>query len=119
MKISDRLIIARKKKGLTQIEAGKITGIGNRTISDYERGVTYPNIPALEKLSKAYGVSTDYLIGITDIDGTYSEKIAKQAIKDMLINKGVLPADRDISEEELNVFLEDLSKIAAMMNKHK
>lgn len=42
---------------LSQIEAAKRIGISSDTLSNYERGKSYPDIPTLKKIEKAYGVS--------------------------------------------------------------
>lgn len=46
----------RVNKGLTQKEAAKIIGVTEDTICNWERGVTYPNVPQIKRLEDAYGV---------------------------------------------------------------
>lgn len=53
---------ARMNKGFTQDEAAKYLGIKKDTLSNYERGKTYPNIPVLRKMERLYGVAYDNLI---------------------------------------------------------
>lgn len=47
---------ARINKGLSQEEAARLIGVGADTIGNYERGVTYPDIPILKKIEKVYNV---------------------------------------------------------------
>lgn len=46
----------RVNKGLTQEEAAKRIGISKNTLSEYERGRTYPDIPILKRIEQAYNV---------------------------------------------------------------
>lgn len=45
----------RIEKGLTQEELARQCGISGVLISLYERGVTYPRKPTLDKLAKVLG----------------------------------------------------------------
>ena len=47
---------ARINKGFTQKEAAKKIGIRVDTLSNYERGNTYPDIPILKKIEKVYEI---------------------------------------------------------------
>jgi transcriptional regulator with XRE-family HTH domain len=63
---SQRLKTLRLEKHLNQIELSKIILVGNKTISDYERGVSSPDFETLQKIASFFNVSTDYLLGKTD-----------------------------------------------------
>jgi transcriptional regulator with XRE-family HTH domain len=63
---SQRLKTLRLEKHLNQIELSKIILVGNKTISDYERGVSSPDFETLQKIASFFQVSTDYLLGKTD-----------------------------------------------------
>ena len=55
----------RLQKGLTQEEVGKIIGVQKAAIQKYEKGdVENMKQSSIKKLSKFYGVTTDYLLGI-------------------------------------------------------
>ena len=49
----------RINKGLSQDEASKLIGIGSDTLSNYERGITFPDIPVLKKIEEVYEVKYD------------------------------------------------------------
>lgn len=53
---------ARELSGMTQKIAAKKIGITEDTLSNYERGKTYPDIPTLRKIEKVYGVNYDQII---------------------------------------------------------
>ena len=53
---------ARELRGLSQTEAAEMLGIGPDTVSNYERGKTYPDVPMLRKIEEVYGIPYDQLI---------------------------------------------------------
>lgn len=66
LNIANRLKEAREIKGATQTQVSKETGINNKTLSGYERGVSEPDLTTLALLADYYLVSADYLLGRTD-----------------------------------------------------
>ena len=63
---SERIRELRRKNGMTQEALGKIIGVGQDSISIYEKGKHYPEVRNLMILADYLGVSTDYLLGRTD-----------------------------------------------------
>lgn len=63
-----RLKEARDKRGFTQAELGKEAGLPSTTISHFESGSRKPSFDNLRRLTKVLGVSTDYLMGVVDIE---------------------------------------------------
>lgn len=61
-----RLQKLRKERGISQWALAKQLGISQQTYSRYERGQRSLNIQAAVDLARFYGVSVDYLAGITD-----------------------------------------------------
>lgn len=53
---------ARELRGLKQYQAAKILGISVDTLSNYERGKSYPDIPVLRKIEKLYGIKYAQII---------------------------------------------------------
>lgn len=53
---------ARNRLKLTQEEAAKRIGISKDTLSNYERGNSFPDVPILKKIEEVYQVSYDQLI---------------------------------------------------------
>lgn len=60
MKVS--LKTARELNGLKQLEAAKLIGVSPDTLSNYERGKSYPDIPVLRKIEEVYGVPYNRII---------------------------------------------------------
>ncbi len=48
---------ARVNRGLKQTEVAEILGITPETLSKWERGITFPNVPQITKLEDLYGLS--------------------------------------------------------------
>lgn len=64
--VKKRLLELRKEKGVTQQTVADMLGIDRSNYSKYELGKLEVNIDMLRKLSKFYGVSTDYILGLED-----------------------------------------------------
>lgn len=67
MSLGNRLREARERKGWLQKNAAKKAGISNVTLSQYEKGVRKPDFETLTVLADLYEVSTDWLLGRTNI----------------------------------------------------
>lgn len=63
----NRIKELRENMNLRQIDVAQKTGIDQRTLSNYETGKTNPDSYAIIKLSEFYGVSCDFLLGVSDI----------------------------------------------------
>ena len=61
-----RLRELRKAKGLSMKELGKMFGLAESTISLYESGKRQPDKDTLVRLANFFGVSVDYLLGISN-----------------------------------------------------
>ena len=54
----------RKAAGMTQLEAAERTGISLRALCGYESGANQPTAARIYLMARAYGCSTDALLGI-------------------------------------------------------
>ena len=54
--ITPTLKQAREIYGYTQAEAAKMLGISTDTLSNYERGKSYPDVPMIKKIEKLYEI---------------------------------------------------------------
>lgn len=80
MEFNDRLKDLRIQKNLTQQELADLLKITRVTYRNYETGTNEPKFRTLLELGKIFNVTTDYLLGVTDInefDRTYEENIQK------------------------------------------
>ncbi len=79
----ERLLDLREKNDLMQKEISKELGISQQEYSNYERGTREVPLHVLLKLSKLYGISTDYLLdmpprlpGSTDLAKPFVDEIS-------------------------------------------
>ena len=56
----------RKEKKITQIRLSTELEVSQETISAYEKGKYYPSAAILIKLRDIFGVSVDYILGLSD-----------------------------------------------------
>lgn len=56
----------REDNDISQKEMGKILGVSQNTISQYESGTRTLPINILRMYAKQFNVSTDYILGLTD-----------------------------------------------------
>lgn len=64
----------RIDNGYTQKQIGEYLGISQNTYSQYEIGVLNYPIDVLMKLADFYHVSTDYLLGRTNVKTPYPKR---------------------------------------------
>lgn len=60
MKIT--LKAARTNKGLSQETASKLIGVSVDTLGNYEKGLTFPDVPILKKIEEVYDVEYKNII---------------------------------------------------------
>ncbi len=63
MKIGISLKTQRERKGLSQSELARQTGINQQNISRWESDLNLPNIADCITLARFYGISLDELVG--------------------------------------------------------
>ncbi len=64
--IGERLLDLRREEGLTQDDLAAILNINKHSISSYERDKSEPPDEIKIAIAKYFGVSVDYLLGITN-----------------------------------------------------
>ena len=74
----NRIKELREDRDLRQIDVANATGIDQRTLSNYETGKTNPDSYAIITLANFFEVSSDYLLGLSDIDLCDKASIKKE-----------------------------------------
>lgn len=69
----DRVKKERVLRQMTQKELSKLLGVSPSTVGMYEQNRRQPDSETIIKLSKIFNVSTDYLLGRTDIKNPSDE----------------------------------------------
>lgn len=65
--MKSRIKELRKKRGLLQQRLASELGITQQMLSKYERDVTLIKVDVLKKIAKYFNVTTDYLLGVSDV----------------------------------------------------
>lgn len=105
---SARFIQERNKKGLTQAELASTLNKKRSTISGYETGGKEPDFDTLCEFAEFFGVSTDYLLGLSNTPGNRDEMLhgISAKMKDLYL---IMPATlRDTVSEAYKSFYDIL-----------
>lgn len=65
-KFASKLSQLRKERGISQKKAAQDLGISQALLSHYEKGIRECGLDFLIKCSEYYGVTTDYLLGVSN-----------------------------------------------------
>lgn len=65
--LGQRINEIRQASGLNQVELAKRLNISKQTVSNWENDNIQPSIEMLVRISKFFGVTTDYLLGLDNI----------------------------------------------------
>ena len=97
----DRLAELRKDAGLTQRQFAQQLHVSLNTVSGWERGLADPDDETKLALAKRFGVTMDYLLGLSDRREPPADKGAT-----FIFIQDLPPA----AERELGEFLQHLKK---------
>ena len=100
MIFADKLILLRKKAGWSQEELAEQMDITRQSVSKWEGAQSVPDLEKMIRLSKLFGVSTDYLL---------KDEIEEA---EQFNSSNDIPTLRRVSMEEANAFLSIKSKTA-------
>lgn len=93
MILSEKIVMLRKKLGLSQEEIAEKLGISRQSVSKWELGAAMPDLDKVLRLSQLFGVSTDYLLKDDAPDITYSDSHNDE------------PGTHYVSVEEANIYM--------------
>ena len=77
MYIGDRLKQLRVEYGILQKKLAEQLNLSQQTISLYESNKRQPDYDTLKQIAEFFNVSTDYILGITDIKETVNAVVEK------------------------------------------
>lgn len=103
MILADKLINLRKKEGMTQEDLANLIGVSRQSISKWESQMAMPDLDKIVKLSKIFGVSTDFLL---------DENLGMEQI---VIEETAEDLTKIIDLPSLNDYLDSFKKIASSM----
>lgn len=107
--IASRLIALRTAAGITQETLAHALSVSNKTVSKWENGISMPDLNMLSALADHFGVSTDFLLGRTEVPA--AEDIpARQAFEGLsaaealtrafVLAESIIPAEYSTVVEE-------------------
>ena len=106
MEFKDRLKEIRLNKKLTQKEIANHFNTSPQSYAQWEKGLRKPSAENLQKLADFFNVSTDYLLGKTDIPDPESDIDLDIAIDNSVAYDGtpITDHDREIIKNYLNEY---------------
>lgn len=122
MTFGERIVAARKEKGITQKDLAAQLGIGPTRLNYWEKDKRFPPIPMLNKIAELLDVDSDYLIGrVGDLERKENSPVTAAAetgevdadqIKDLLVELGIMPDNIDLTEHDLRFLTVTFKAIA-------
>lgn len=113
--IKERLRLLREEKGLLQKDIAELLNISTSAYGYYEQGKRTPDIHVIQVLAEFYNISSDWLIGLTDLRDPKREftnekisKIIEELDPDITLQLYNLKNLSNEEKESLMIFLEGL-----------
>jgi len=109
----------RKKRGESQKQVAAAVGKSRESVAKYEIGKSEPDLEALRKIVRYYGVSADYIIGLSESDhAIILSNPELNAYEEHLYDDTFIPyiglaakiRDNDIDLEDVDNFVNNLIK---------
>ncbi len=97
MRFSEKLILLRKRKGMTQEEFSRAVGVSRQSVYKWESGQSYPEATKLLEIRRLYGVSIDHLLDESVSLPFPSNESSTQFVKE---NKEIFGTTPKIIEEK-------------------
>ena len=66
--IAEKIKALREARGWSQAELSRRLGITRNGVNSWEQGLSMPSPACLVDLARVFSVSTDYLLGIENLD---------------------------------------------------
>lgn len=80
----ERLKELRRERNLPQKKVGDEVGIAQQTLSRYEQNINSVPVDALIRLAKYYNVTTDYLLGISQVKNSFRSQSSRSRNQEFL-----------------------------------
>ena len=87
--MESRIKQLREKRGLIQEILAVELGITQQMLSKYERDVTLIKVDILKKIAAYFNVTTDYLLGVSDVKRDLNGQMKMNEVLDEYYDVGV------------------------------
>ena len=127
----NRIKELRLEKSMYQKDLAKIMSVGQTTLSNWEKEYALPDFKQISKLAEFFDVSTDYLMGNSNIRTSYfdnkkgaskeedfARRIAEELKKDPELAEGLL-SDPEESEKFLEFILKNADLFKEFAERHR
>lgn len=104
IKFGDNLFNTRKSKKVSQTQIAELCNVSRQSVSDWETGKSQPDFVNLVKIAQHFNVSTDFLLGLTDVSST------DKATKELCSTLGLSETAIDILRGDYFSFVKELVK---------
>ena len=112
---SSRLKELRREKDITGEELGNIFSVTKTAVSYWESGRNFPGEETVSKIADYFGVSTDYLLGKSEIRNPYQDNKAEETDRiDLWLSK--TDGYKELPEEDREL-ISNLAK--NLLEKHR
>lgn len=85
MNFNEKLLTIRKEKGYSQEQLGNMINVTRQTVSNWELGISTPEMTKIIELAKVFDLTTDELLGVSNKSNDYKprgfEYKSKRSIK--------------------------------------
>lgn len=78
--LGEKIKALRMSNGLTQVELAKKLGVTKQCASNWENENIMPSVDMLVRISKFFGVTTDYLLGLSENHSLNTEGLTENQI---------------------------------------
>lgn len=106
--MANRIGEVRRAKKMKQIEVAKALGVDQSTVSGWERETREADHDTLRSLADLFGVSVDYLLGISD-NPDPAPSLPHEKYREVLAGPGLrllLDADANLTEDQLQEIID-------------
>lgn len=121
MTLSQKIVILRKTKGITQDELARALDVSRQSVHKWESGQCYPEVPKIIKMKELFGISIDDLLDDgfdipapekkkrrttaqkANSDTATNENASAAAVTYAPVSKDEAPAADDGSVEEIRI----------------
>lgn len=101
-KIGNKLLIIRKKAGMTQSEVAEIAGLSDRTYADIERGSVNMRIETILRICKALNITPDEILTEENLALTEEQSELLEQLN------ACTPKEKETALRLLSVYLQSL-----------
>ena len=103
---AERLRELRISRGISQEHLANVLGVKQQTIGKWEKSITIPRLPMLQKIAEYFSVSTDYLTGTSDRPQIEPKQVTVNFDLELVITneeKSLIEAYRAASDRDKNL----------------